>query len=50
MPSNQAAMRYTQAKLEIKKKGQHSWKDEIRKAINASHVANLDELTHDLQD
>lgn len=50
LPNEQAEMRYTQAELEIRKKGQTSWKDEIRKAINASHATNLDELADDLQD
>ncbi|MFQ3840002.1 relaxase/mobilization nuclease domain-containing protein [Staphylococcus pseudoxylosus] len=50
IPNEQAEMRYTQAELEIRKKGQTSWKDEIRKAINASHATNLDELANDLQD
>lgn len=50
VPNAQAEMRYTQAELEIRKKGQNSWKDEIRKAINASHATNLDELAHDLQE
>lgn len=49
IPNEQAEMRYTQAELEIRKKGQTSWKDEIRKAINASHATNLDELADDLQ-
>lgn len=50
IPNEQAEIRYTQAELEIRKKGQTSWKDAIRKAINASHATNLDELADDLQD
>lgn len=50
IPNEQAEIRYTQAELEIRKKDQTSWKDEIRKAINASHATNLDELANDLQD
>ncbi|OIX96952.1 protein rlx [Staphylococcus equorum] len=50
VPNNQAEMRYTQAELEIRRKGQSSWKNDIRKAVNKSKAANIDELAKDLQE
>lgn len=50
VPNNQAEMRYTQAELEIRRKGQSSWKNDIRKAVNKSKSVNIDELAKDLQE
>ena len=50
VPNDQAEMRYTQAELEIRRKGQYSWKNDIRKAVNKSKSVNIDELAKDLQE
>lgn len=50
IPEKKASMRYTQAEKSLLEKGQSSWKDEIREAIEQSQATNFKELEQDLSE